>query len=261
MPYPHAKSRLAWPLGLILLCACAPLAAHAAAQQPALLLGAAWYPEQWPESRWPEDLKLMEAAHIRMVRVAEFAWSRLEPRDSQFDLDWLDRAIALAAKHRIAVVIGTPSAAPPRLVDTEISGRAAHRAGWPEGETRQPAAGGHLAQSGERADHLHWRLARRQPDARRYTLDDRHQRVAAALRNVPEGVEVSRRAGAGKEVFVLVNHTKTPQRITLPAPMRRCWRTASRSLAWNCPAAEWKYCGSSGVGFYVTGISRIASQY
>lgn len=42
-----------------------------------------------------------------------------------------------------------------------------------------------------------------------------------ALGNVPEGVEVSRRAGAGKEVFVLVNHTKTPQRITLPAPMRR----------------------------------------
>lgn len=113
MPYPHAKSRLAWPLGLILLSACAPLGVHAAAQQPALLLGAAWYPEQWPESRWPEDLKLMEAAHIRMVRVAEFAWSRLEPRDSQFDLDWLDRAIALAAKHRIAVVIGTPSAAPP----------------------------------------------------------------------------------------------------------------------------------------------------
>ena len=52
-------------------------------------------------------------------------------------------------------------------------------------------------------------------------MDDRRQRVAAALGNVPEGVEVARRAGAGKEVFVLVNHTKTPQRITLPAPMRR----------------------------------------
>ena len=142
MPYPHAKSRLAWPLGLILLCACAPLAAHADAQQPALLLGAAWYPEQWPESRWPEDLKLMEAAHIRMVRVAEFAWSRLEPRDSQFDLDWLDRAIALAAKHRIAVVIGTPSAAPPAWLTqkypdtlrTEQDGRKARHG------NRQPAA-------------------------------------------------------------------------------------------------------------------------
>jgi beta-galactosidase len=42
-----------------------------------------------------------------------------------------------------------------------------------------------------------------------------------ALGPVPEGVEVSRRVGAGKEVFVLVNHTKTPQHVTLPRPMRR----------------------------------------
>ena len=41
--------------------------------QDALLLGAAWYPEQWPESRWEEDLRLMESANIKVVRVAEFA--------------------------------------------------------------------------------------------------------------------------------------------------------------------------------------------
>ena len=46
---------------------------------PSLLLGAAWYPEQWPESRWEADLSLMEAAHIHLVRVGEFAWSSLEP--------------------------------------------------------------------------------------------------------------------------------------------------------------------------------------
>jgi len=32
---------------------------------------------------------------------------------------------------------------------------------------------------------------------------------------------VSRRVGAAKEVFVLVNHTKTPQHVTLPRPMQR----------------------------------------
>ena len=32
--------------------------------QNAILMGVAWYPEQWPESRWEEDLRLMEAAHI-----------------------------------------------------------------------------------------------------------------------------------------------------------------------------------------------------
>jgi beta-galactosidase len=40
--------------------------------QDALLMGTAWYPEQWPESRWEEDLKLMEAANIKVVRVGEF---------------------------------------------------------------------------------------------------------------------------------------------------------------------------------------------
>jgi beta-galactosidase len=80
---------------------------------PPILLGVSWYPEQWPESRWEEDLRLMEAAHIHMVRVGEFAWSRIEPAEGTYDLDWLDRAIALAAKHHMVVVIGTPTDAPP----------------------------------------------------------------------------------------------------------------------------------------------------
>ncbi|MGA8044596.1 MAG: beta-galactosidase, partial [Terracidiphilus sp.] len=80
---------------------------------PSLLLGAAWYPEQWPEPRWDADLALMEAAHLRVVRVGEFAWSRMEPAEGQYDLDWLAHAIRLAEKHHIAVVIGTPTDAPP----------------------------------------------------------------------------------------------------------------------------------------------------
>jgi beta-galactosidase len=80
---------------------------------PPLGLGTAWYPEQWPQSRWEADLSLMETAHINVVRVAEFAWSRLEPREGIFEFDWLDSAIAQAARHHIRVVVGTPSAAPP----------------------------------------------------------------------------------------------------------------------------------------------------
>src|SRR5271155_4726503 len=76
----------------------------------AILLGAAWYPEQWPEARGGEDLRLMEAAHLSVVRVAEFAWSTLEPAEGKFELDWLERAVALAAKHHVMVVLGTPTA-------------------------------------------------------------------------------------------------------------------------------------------------------
>jgi beta-galactosidase len=82
-------------------------------RKPALLLGAAWYPEQWPESRWDADLALMQAAHIHFVRVGEFAWSTMEPKEGDFELDWLYRAVRAAERHNIAVVIGTPSAAPP----------------------------------------------------------------------------------------------------------------------------------------------------
>jgi beta-galactosidase len=79
----------------------------------AILLGTDWYPEQWPEARWEEDLRLMEAAHIKVVRIAEFAWSRMEPSENHFDFEWLERAINLAAKHGIVSVLGTPTAAPP----------------------------------------------------------------------------------------------------------------------------------------------------
>ncbi len=78
-----------------------------------ILLGVAWYPEQWPESRWDADLTLMQKAGVHMVRVGEFAWSRMEPSEGHYDLDWLDRAVAAAAKHDMQTVLGTPGAAPP----------------------------------------------------------------------------------------------------------------------------------------------------
>jgi beta-galactosidase len=95
------------------------LAAHGQAPSstgnrvPPLLLGTAWYPEQWPQSRWEADLSLMEKAHLHVVRVGEFAWSTLEPTEGHYDLDWLERAIDLAGKHGIYTVLGTPTATPP----------------------------------------------------------------------------------------------------------------------------------------------------
>ena len=61
--------------------------------RPTLLLSAAWYPEQWPESRWDADLELMQKAHLHVVRVGEFAWTALEPEEGKYDLDWLERPL------------------------------------------------------------------------------------------------------------------------------------------------------------------------
>lgn len=83
------------------------------ADRPPIAFGTAWYPEHWPEERWEKDLAWMEKANFNTVRIAEFAWSTMEPREGEFDFEWLDRAIAAASRHGMMVVLGTPSAAPP----------------------------------------------------------------------------------------------------------------------------------------------------
>ncbi len=135
------KMRPALFLGLAFVLLGPP--AHAPAQPaapdvPSLLLGAAWYPEQWPESRWDKDLQLMEDAHLHVVRVGEFAWSTEEPAEGEYKLDWLARAIRLAAKHRIAVVLGTPTDAPPAWLTSKYP------------ETLRVDAGGRRAEHGGR---------------------------------------------------------------------------------------------------------------
>ena len=74
--------------------------------------GADYYPEHWPEERWAIDARLMQDAGFNTVRLAEFAWSRLEPSPGEFDFDWLDRSIEVLADHDIQVVLGTPTASP-----------------------------------------------------------------------------------------------------------------------------------------------------
>jgi beta-galactosidase len=75
--------------------------------------GADYYPEQWPEERWPEDAGLMRKAGFNVVRLAEFAWVRMEPDEGKFDFEWLDRVIEILSAQGIKVVLGTPTASPP----------------------------------------------------------------------------------------------------------------------------------------------------
>jgi beta-galactosidase len=76
-------------------------------------LGVAYYPEQWPEERWPIDARMMAEAGIGIVRMAEFSWSLLEPQRGEFEFGWLDRAISRMAENGVDIVLGTPTAAPP----------------------------------------------------------------------------------------------------------------------------------------------------
>ncbi len=83
-----------------------------------MLFGAAYYPEHWPEARWHTDADMMAQAGFNTVRMAEFAWHKMEPREGAFDFSWLDRAIDVLARRGIKAMLGTPtSAAPKWLVD------------------------------------------------------------------------------------------------------------------------------------------------
>ena len=72
-------------------------------------IGIDYYPEHWDRSMWEEDAARMEALGTHVVRIGEFAWSRLEPRDGEFDFGWLDDAIAVLTRHGMKVILGTPT--------------------------------------------------------------------------------------------------------------------------------------------------------
>ncbi len=103
-------------------------------------IGVDYYPEHWEESLWEADMQLMKETGVKVVRVAEFAWSRLEPTEGSFDFAWLDRAVDALHCYGLQVVIGTPTATPPRWLT----------AGYPDvlpvfadGQTFHPGVRGH----------------------------------------------------------------------------------------------------------------------
>lgn len=81
-------------------------------------LGCCYYPEHWPEEMWAEDAKRMRDMGLSLVRIGEFAWSRIEPGPGYYDWGWLDRAMETLHAAGLKVILGTPTATPPKwLVD------------------------------------------------------------------------------------------------------------------------------------------------
>lgn len=78
--------------------------------------GVDYYPEHWPRERWETDAELMQEMGVQVVRMAEFSWFKMEPREGEFHFEWLEEAIALLDKHGIKTILGTPTAAPPAWI-------------------------------------------------------------------------------------------------------------------------------------------------
>ncbi len=97
-------------------------------------LGTCYYPEHWPEAQWEEDAARMAEVGLTWVRIGEFAWSRLEPTPGELCFDWLDRAIETLGTTGLKVVLGTPTATPPRwMLDKHPDMLAVDAEGRPRG--------------------------------------------------------------------------------------------------------------------------------
>jgi len=82
-------------------------------RSPKIFFGVCYYPEAWDEARWETDVQMMREAGFNIVRMAEFAWARIEPVEGQLDFNWLDRIVDLLWKNGIQTLMGTPTSQPP----------------------------------------------------------------------------------------------------------------------------------------------------
>src|SRR3954471_21782513 len=78
-----------------------------------MYIGADFYPEHWPKSLWQPYARQMNKAGFNVVRLAEFAWVKMEPEEGRFDFAWLDDALAVLRKQGISAILGTPTAIMP----------------------------------------------------------------------------------------------------------------------------------------------------
>src|SRR2546428_6414816 len=78
-----------------------------------LCYGGDYNPEQWTEETWAEDIALMRQARVNLVSLGVFAWSRLEPREGEYDFGWLHPVLALLDEAGVRAAPATPTPSPP----------------------------------------------------------------------------------------------------------------------------------------------------
>ncbi len=84
-----------------------------------MLIGVDDYPEHVDRKDWELHSRLMEDAGFKVVRLAEFAWHLMEPKEGRFEFGWLEEAMAVYRAHNLKVILGTPTASPPPWVVTK----------------------------------------------------------------------------------------------------------------------------------------------
>lgn len=90
-----------------------PLKAYIKKPAGKLYHGACFYPELWDEKTVAEDIEWMKKTGINVVRIGEFAWSKLEPEEGRIDVSFLVDMIKRLHENGIETVLCTPTPTPP----------------------------------------------------------------------------------------------------------------------------------------------------
>ncbi|MBO4877771.1 MAG: beta-galactosidase [Ruminococcus sp.] len=78
-----------------------------------MIIGVDYYPEQCDRTLWEHDIITMAQTGVKVVRLGEFSWSRLEPREGDYDFEWLDEIMKLCASAGLGIIMGIPTNCPP----------------------------------------------------------------------------------------------------------------------------------------------------
>lgn len=111
-----------------------------------LLIGTPHYPEHVDDSYLERDAERMAECGFNVIRLAEFAWHLMEPREGAFDFSLFDRAIEVFARRGISTVMCTPTATPPRwltaaypeVLRVDTHGRPARHGSRQQADTTSP---------------------------------------------------------------------------------------------------------------------------
>ena len=79
-------------------------------------IGAAYYPELWDKSEIDKDIKLMKEYGMNCMRIGEFAWSNMEPKEGEYNFELFKYVADKLYENGIYTVMCTPSCTPPRWV-------------------------------------------------------------------------------------------------------------------------------------------------
>ena len=81
-----------------------------------LYIGAAYYPELWDSAQVDKDIERCKALGLNVLRVGEFAWGKMEPREGEYELGWLVDVVDKLHAAGIHTVMCTPTCTPPRYL-------------------------------------------------------------------------------------------------------------------------------------------------